>query len=246
MECPHGICDGSGFVVDAEARSTEPCRCRPQRIAERRARRLATRIPEKFIGVSFDREPVVSIDPHVTGEVRRYVAELDANLDAGRGLWFMGDVGTGKTALAMLVSKVALERRRTVAIYSVPRLLYELRRGYDDNAEVSYLNLVDALASVDLLQLDDLGAEKTSEWVLEQLYAIVNARYEEQKAIVLTTNLDPARLEEQISTRTVSRLMEMCGDPLPLFGDDRRKALDAPILGVGGSASPLRYGELPT
>jgi DNA replication protein DnaC len=242
MECPFGICDGSGFVFDEQTRTTAACRCRPQRIAERRARRLSSKIPERFIGVSFDREPIAGMDPHIVAEVRRYITDLDANLDAGRGLWFMGDVGTGKTSLAMLVAKSALERRRTVAIYSVPRLLSELRRSMNEDSETSFLDLVDALASVDLLQLDDLGAEKSSEWVLEQLYAIINARYEERKAIVLTTNLDPAQLEEQITERTVSRLVEMCGDPVALFGEDRRKAIDAPILASG----PLRYGELPT
>jgi DNA replication protein DnaC len=194
--------------------------------------------------VSFDREPVAGMAPHIVADVRRYVSDLDARLDEGRGLWFMGDVGTGKTTLAMLVSKAALERRRTVAIYSVPRLLAELRTTFGEDSETSYLNLIDALASVDLLHLDDVGAEKTSEWVLEQLYAIVNARYEERKAIVLTTNLDPEQLAEQITERTVSRLLEMCGDPLPLFGEDRRKVHEVPDLVPSGG--PLRYGHLPT
>ena len=56
--------------------------------------------------------------------------------------------------------------------------------------------------------------------MLEQLYAIVNERYESQRSMVVTTNLDQAALEEQIGPRTVSRLVEICGDPLPLFGDD--------------------------
>jgi DNA replication protein DnaC len=58
--------------------------------------------------------------------------------------------------------------------------------------------------------------------VLEQLYALVNERYEARRSIVVTTNLDQARLEDQIGPRTVSRLVEICGDPLPLFGQDRR------------------------
>ena len=56
--------------------------------------------------------------------------------------------------------------------------------------------------------------------MLEQLYAIVNERYESQRSMVVTTNLDADELEEQIGPRTVSRLVEICGDPLPLFGDD--------------------------
>jgi DNA replication protein DnaC len=240
-DCPYGECDGSGFVVDTEQRTTRACRCRPERIAAARGRKLSAKIPRRFQGVSFDRPPVTDIDPHVVGEVRRYVDHLDAKLAEGRGLWFMGDVGTGKTTLAMLVSKAALERRRTVAIYSVPRLLSELRTTFGEDSETSYLNLIDALTSVDLLHLDDVGAERSSEWVLEQLYAIVNARYEEEKAVVITTNLDPDQLAEQITERTVSRLMEMCGDPLPLFGEDRRKVVDAPIM-----SGTLRYGHLPS
>ena len=66
---------------------------------------------------------------------------------------------------------------------------------------------------VDLLHLDDLGAERATDWVLEQLYSIVNARYEEERSLVITTNLDPEQLAEQIGPRTVSRISEICGDP---------------------------------
>ena len=58
--------------------------------------------------------------------------------------------------------------------------------------------------------------------MLEQLYALVNERYEAQRSMLVTTNLDQQELEEQIGPRTVSRLVEICGDPLPLFGPDRR------------------------
>ena len=72
--------------------------------------------------------------------------------------------------------------------------------------------------AVDLLHIDDLGAEYRTEWVLEQLYSIVNARYEAQRAIVATTNLMPDALAEHLGARTVSRLVEICGDPIPLYG----------------------------
>jgi len=220
--CPHGLCDGTGFVVDEATNTASPCRCRPQRISQARARSLSAVIPKRYQGVSFDRAPVVDMDARIVREVRRYADAVRENLDEGRGLWFMGDVGTGKTTLAMLVSKAALDAGRSVAIYSLPRLLAEIRKTFDENSERSYLGLLERLASVDLLHIDDVGAERSSEWVLEQLYAIVNARYEDRRAIVLTTNLDPEELREQITPRTVSRLVEICGDPLPLFGRDRR------------------------
>ena len=78
----------------------------------------------------------------------------------------------------MLVSKAALEAGRSVAIYSLPRLLNLILREAIDTEE-GMLDLLDRLAAVDLLHIDDLGAEHRTDWVLEQLYSIVNARYED-------------------------------------------------------------------
>ena len=226
--CPFDRCDGSGFLIDEEAGTARPCACRPQRIGLARARQLSAVIPKRYRGVSFERAPVAHMDPFIRTAVRRYVDDIDANLDQGRGLWFMGSVGTGKTTLAMLVSKAALDAGRSVAIYSLPRLLAELRTTFDDDSDRSYVALLDRLTEVDLLHIDDVGAERTSAWVLEQLYAIINARYEDRRAIVITTNLDHEQLREQITPRTVSRLIEICGDPLPLYGEDRRMSTLGP------------------
>jgi DNA replication protein DnaC len=219
--CPFGICDGSGMVVDEDRRVATPCRCRGMIVGERRARGLSNAIPRKYQGVAFDRPPVTEIDPSRVQIVRRYVRNLDENLEHGRGLWFYGDPGTGKTSLAMLVSKTALEAGRSVAIYSLPRLLAEIRSTYEEGSRHTYVGLLDRLAEVDLLHIDDVGAENSTGWVLEQLYSIVNARYEEQRSIVLTTNLQTDELEEQLRKRVVSRLEEMC-EVIPLFGDDAR------------------------
>jgi len=219
--CPFGLCDGSGMMVDEERRLATACRCRGQIVGERRARGLSNAIPRKYRGVSFDRPPVTEMPAATVQVVRAFVRNLDERLDQGRGLWLYGDVGTGKTTLAMLVSKTALEAGRSVAIYSLPRLLAEIRDTYEEGSRHSYTDLLDRLAEVDLLHVDDVGTEKTSPWVLEQLYAIVNARYEEQRSIILTTNLDREALAEQINPRTVSRLEEMC-EELPLFGADHR------------------------
>ncbi len=218
--CPFDLCDGTGFRYDEATNTAYDCRCRPQRVALAKARSLSAVIPRRYQDVAFERPPVTDIDPQVVAAVHRFVRNIDAQLDAGRGLWFMGPVGTGKTTLAMLVSKAALKAGRSVAIYSLPRLLNEIRDGH--RAERSHVDLLDRLASVDLLHLDDVGAERTTDWVLEELYSIVNARYEDNRSIVITTNLDDRQaLREQITERTVSRLTEMC-DELPVEGHDRR------------------------
>jgi DNA replication protein DnaC len=220
--CPLGVCDGSGWILGPED-VARACDCREARLRRGRNRGVASVIPRKFQGVSFDRPPVTEIEPTVVRHVRSWVESMEANLEAGRGLWLMGDPGTGKTTLAMLVSKAALEDSRSVAIYSLPKLLARIRRTYDaEPGGDSYLSFFERLTSVDLLHIDDLGAEKRSDWVLEQLYALVNERYEAQRSMLITTNLEPQELEEQIGPRTVSRLVEICGEPLPLFGPDRR------------------------
>ena len=224
-ECAFGKCDGSGFVYDLETNTAYDCECRAQRVALAKARSLSAVIPRRYRDVSFDRPPVTDIDAHIVMAARRFADRIDEKLDAGRGLWFMGPVGTGKTTLAMLVSQAALKAGRSVAIYSLPRLLNEIRETH--RAERSHVDLLDRLTAVDLLHVDDVGAERTTDWVLEELYSIVNARYEDQRSMVITTNiLDREALCEQITERTVSRLTEMC-DELPLIGHDRRMDLSS-------------------
>jgi DNA replication protein DnaC len=221
--CAFDMCDGSGFVLDEATNTAFDCRCRSQRIALAKARSLSAVIPRRYRDVAFDRWPVTEIDPPIVAATRRYADSIDEKLEAGRGLWFMGPVGTGKTTLAMLVAKAALKAGRSVAIYSLPRLLNEIRDTH--RTDRSHVALLDRLTAVELLHIDDVGAERTTDWVLEELYSIVNARYEDERSMVITTNiLDRGALCEQISARTVSRLTEMC-DELPLLGHDRRMDL---------------------
>jgi DNA replication protein DnaC len=221
--CPLGLCDGSGFVVDEASNTASDCGCRAGRIAKRRVAALEGRVPKHYRNVSFDRPPVPEIArvaPEQVQEVRRYVRDVKAKLDAGQGLWLMGDVGTGKTTLAMIVSNAALDAGRSVAIYSLPRLLNLIRGAIDTDAGM--VGFLEQLAAVDLLHIDDLGAENTTEWVLEQLYSIINTRYEDERAMIITTNLKYEELIEQLGERTVSRLVAICGNGLPLYGEDDR------------------------
>jgi len=229
--CPLGVCDGSGWIVGPEE-IARACECRRRRIERARVSGLRGTLPKRYSGVSFDRPPVSDMArraglSQTVAAIRELCDGIEEALAAGEGAWLMGDVGTGKTSLAMLVSKAALEAGRSVAIYSMPRLLARIRRTYEtESGEEGYLSFFDRLSSVDLLHLDDLGAEKRTDWVLEQLYAIVDRRYEEERSMVVTTNLDVPALEEQIGERTVSRLVEICGDPLPLYGDDQRYRIE--------------------
>jgi DNA replication protein DnaC len=222
--CELGVCDGSGWI-EVDEMSARPCGCLALKRKRKQSRRLGTGVPKRFRGVSFDRQPIVDMDAAITRRIRSFVRDIGSKLDEGRSMWLFGDVGTGKTSLAMLVSKAALEAGRSVAIYSMPRLLADIRATFDEASDRSYTELFDRLTTVDLLHIDDVGAEKSSDWVLEQLYAIINERWQEERSIIITTNLDDGALRAQIGSRTISRLEDMCGeDVIPIFGADRRLA----------------------
>lgn len=238
MRCPYGVCDGSGWTVDERTRTATQCRCMPEQRAARVAGSLRARIPREYQDASFDHTNINGLPRDAVTRVRRYVDTLDERLAAGDGLWISGSIGTGKTWLAMLVARYAIARGQAVAVYSVPRLLSEIRRTYDGEGTTT-LDLLDQLTEVTLLVLDDVGTERTNPWVLEQLYTIINERWQERRAIVLTTNLDPMQMEAQIGERAVSRLVGMCETVL-VDGVDHRQ----PTPGAEHPTGPAHHAPV--
>jgi DNA replication protein DnaC len=231
--CPLGVCDGSGWILGPED-VARACECRAERLNRGRSRGVSSVIPPRYRGVSFERPPVSDMSRdmrsrHVVQAARDYCENLDRNLAEGNGLWLMGETGTGKTTLGMLVASQALAAGRTVAVYFTPKLLNRIRQTFQEaQSENAYTTFFEQVTSVDLLYIDDLGSERHTDWVVEQLYAVVNERYENQRPMLVTSNAEgdvdkgQQQLEDQIGRRTVSRLIEICGDPLPLFGSDHR------------------------
>jgi len=225
--CPQGRCDGSGWLLDEEANVARPCSCRAERVATARALSLQHEIPPRYRGLAVDRAPVTeimaSMDPTERVRVRDFCMRPERYLDSGEGIWFLGPRGTGKTSLAMLISQCVLRAHRTVAIYTAPQLLTEIRSTYEQGSPNSYAQLMRRLRAVDLLHLEDLAVAKTTDWVLEQFYTVVNDRYQDRRSIVFTADVtQPSDLGDHVGHRTFSRLMEICGDQIHMFGDDFR------------------------
>jgi DNA replication protein DnaC len=131
-------------------------------------------------------------------------------------LLLVGAVGTGKTHAAYAVANHAFDRGLLTVAVPVPDLLAALRPSGDDGT------LSARARACDLLVLDDLAAEKPTEWTAEQTSALIDARVREERRQVITTNATYSQLEQRLGERTVSRLTGGA-TVVKLTGSDRRR-----------------------
>jgi DNA replication protein DnaC len=156
-------------------------------------------------------------------------AFVDAFPVVDRGLLMYGPNGVGKTHLAVGILKAVIREKGARGYFFETRdLLREVRNTYNNSVDATESDVLRPVFEADLLVLDDLGAEKTSEWVQETLGLVVNTRYNAKRPTIFTSNLtesvDPSVPDTfivQLGVRTRSRLLEMC-DWLYLTGPDIR------------------------
>jgi len=236
FDCPNG-CDANGFLFDEVTRSAYPCSCREERLRRRSHSGMEASVgryaPPRFQNLDWSRLPLSGIAERHTataGAVRRYAGRVVQNASEGRGLWLLGNKGTGKTTLAYYVAQEARAAGLSVLTRNTTDLLNELRDSYKPDAQPTTRQIIDAVTHVDLLHLEDVSVPRPNDWVLEQLYTIVNRRYEHNKAIVFTSDtpygegINPDTLADHIGERTYSRLMQMIEQPFFMTGADYRLA----------------------
>lgn len=138
-------------------------------------------------------------------------------------LLLSGDVGRGKTFLASAIANVAVAAHRSVVYFTFAEFLDLLRSAKMEGNE-EYREGIQRLLDADLIILDDLGAEKVTEFVAQELFTIINHRMNRRLPMVISTNLTAAEIEETYGSRIASRLL-YASEFVPLRGEDVRLVL---------------------
>jgi len=166
-------------------------------------------------------ERVLKRHPYISKRIQSVVLKAGLppieQLQSFSSMYIHGDTGTGKTVLAIqfmlgLIAYGSAQARPISAIFiTVPELLLLFRSTFTGVSDESEQEILDRYSSVSLLVLDDLGAQKTTDWAYQMLYMVINRRYENMKPIIITSNYDLNELGNKMEDERIpSRLYEMC------------------------------------
>ena len=233
MSPPCPICDDTGWKsIPAEpgqkAAQAVRCECR----VASRAERLLTqaRIPKRYEHCTLENF-LTSFDgatadlPAARLMAESFVNEYPAD---GKGLLFLGDIGVGKTHLAVgALRDLVLQRNAQCLFCDYRELLKQIQNSYNTSVNTTELEILQPVFDAEVLVLDELGAVKPTEWVWDTVSLILNSRYNDKRTTIITTNFPNApaagvaqsalsrvsreeSLGDRIGERMRSRLYEMC------------------------------------
>jgi DNA replication protein DnaC len=203
LVCPR--CNGAGWLrLDVQPGHQDFGRlieCRCGLVAARRANiyQAASRIPEQYANLDLATFP----DQRISDVMRAWWTDLPSPW-----LVLSGDLGTGKTGLTIGLVKRALSEGRSALFRPFVELLSDIKATFRtrDASGPDEADMMRALKTVEVLALDDLGAERATGWAQERLFEVLNHRYNERRRTILTTNLGPVEMADHLGDRIVSRI----------------------------------------
>lgn len=231
------VCEGSGLrIVQEDGRAVaRQCECRVTRRTERMLERA--RIPKRYEHCTLDNyeSGFRGADRSLKAArlmAQRFVEGYPIETE-GKGLLLTGDIGVGKTHLAVgLLKELIVQRGATGLFYDYRELLKEVQNSYNREVAATELGILRPVFEAEVLVLDELGAAKPTDWVWDTVAQILNSRYNERRTTIITTNYantagltiaaseapeSAARramrddtLGDRIGERMLSRLQEMC------------------------------------
>ncbi|MBR3795518.1 MAG: ATP-binding protein [Clostridia bacterium] len=157
----------------------------------------------------------------VMEKARAYVRNWKEAYRNNTGLLLFGDVGTGKSFFAGCIANALLDQDVPVLMTSFPTILNQLTGVYPEE-RVEFIN---SLNDYDLLIIDDLGVERSTEFAMEQMFEVIDRRYRCGKPMIITTNLTLEQLRnppDLAHARIYERILERCA-PILFSGENFRK-----------------------
>jgi len=223
---PYGCdkCDGYGNVITEEG--ARNCECKKEHLIKVRLRN--SNIPARFAKKTLeDFETRAHGQKKILKWAKSYIKKYSP--EENRGVLLFGAPGIGKTHIVSCILKELILKGYDGLFFNMNDLLDVMRASFDPNRTVREQDIIDDLIDVDILVLDDVGAQQNiSAYVLDRFYTLVNGRYQANKTLIVTTNLDQTALEQRLNYYTISRLYEMCEARLVDIDTDYRSSTYIP------------------
>lgn len=206
------ICKCRKAELDAEYEAAK------QKERERRisANRSGAFDEADFKDRTFDNDD--GLNPEMLAKARRYADNFPRFLERGHGLLLFGNVGTGKTYYAACIANQLIQSGYRVKMTNFPKLVAKMQADFGSD-------MISTLNAYDLLIIDDLGVERSTPYMQEQVYAIIDERYRSKKPLIVTSNISAAELKnppDMNAQRIYGRIMERCL-PIEFKGGDKRR-----------------------
>ena len=188
-------------------------------------------IKKRYLSRTIDSFSVTAENKRSFEVATDYIKNFREYFTQGKGLYLEGPCGTGKTHLAIAIALAIINTGVPVICKTSIDILGDIKRCYERNSEVTEEEVLEAYKTVDLLIIDDLGKEQTTEWSVPVLYSILNERYEALLPTIITTNYNTSALAEKLSakgdtetaTAIISRFVESSKRVTMAWADYRRK-----------------------
>lgn len=221
------------LILDMKEPMVVPIKCECQlaeereeekaRLSKERAARIAKERVRCFKGAERYRSWVFERDdrrnPEITEACQRFAAAFDAADPCGLLLW--GGTGTGKSVMAACLANAVIDKGLTARFTDIGYIVSLMESSFEGRRS----NL-DELLQYDLLLIDDLGVQRSTEYMMEHVYGIVDGRYRSNKPMVITTNFTLDQIASSAPgkqwQRVFDRIMEVCY-PIGFKGASRRK-----------------------
>lgn len=169
-----------------------------------------SKLGRRLINCSFENYLINEDNKKFYNLCKTYVINFDAFSKKGIGLLVFGNAGNGKSHLTVSIFKEIMKRNKTAIFISSSALITRMNESKNYNSNEKLTSLINLLSHVELLVLDDLGAHKWDSSTLENLYKIIDSRYENLKPIIVSTNCSVDELKFNLGDRIFDRLAGSC------------------------------------